>query len=107
MVSVVSGIMSIPFTISVMQDISVELLVYHGIYQGTLVAIIALYSYSKSVTILGAAKGSIFASLVPPISLILGFIILGESMAINEIIGSAFICIGMLLALGILSVRIR
>jgi len=105
MVSVISGVLCIPFTVTVIQGLPTELILYHGVYQGVFVAIIALYSYSKSVSILGAAKGALFSSLVPPISLILGVIILGESMHNNEIMGAVLICIGMLLALGIYNLK--
>lgn len=102
MVSVVSGVVCAPFAIEVIQNNPMDLLIYHGVYQGILVAIIALYCYSKSVVILGAARGAIFASLVPPVSLLLSFIVLDELMTTNEIIGSAIICVGMFLALGII-----
>jgi drug/metabolite transporter (DMT)-like permease len=102
LVSVVSGLMCLPFALDVVENNSVELLIYHGLYQGILVAIVALYCYSKSVVYLGAARGSIFASLVPPVSLLLSYLLLGESMNINEILGSLLIVAGMFLALGII-----
>ena len=100
MVSVISGVICLPFAIKTVENIPVNLLILHGAYQGILVAIIALYSYSKSVAMLGAVKGAIFASLVPPVSLILSFVILNEKMTINEMIGSGLIFLGMSLALG-------
>ncbi|SHF13887.1 DMT family transporter [Vibrio gazogenes] len=105
MVSVVSGVVCAPFTIEVIKNNPIELLIYHGIYQGILVAILALYCYSKSVAILGAARGAIFASLVPPVSLILSYIVLDDLMTTNEIIGSVIICVGMSLALGIIKLN--
>lgn len=105
MVSVVSGAICAPFTLEVIKNNPIELLIYHGVYQGILVAIIALYCYSKSVVILGAARGAIFASLVPPVSLFLSYIVLDELMTANEIIGSVIICVGMSLALGVIKLN--
>lgn len=104
MVSVVSGAVCAPFTVEVIKNNPTEILIYHGFYQGILVAIIALYCYSKSVVILGVARGAIFASLVPPVSLLLSYIILDELMTANEIIGSVIIFVGMSLALGVIKI---
>jgi len=105
MVSVISGLLCAPFALDVVQNNPIDLLLYHGVYQGVLVAIVALYCYSKSVTILGSARGAIFASLVPPISLVLSYLILGEQMTRVEIVGSLSICLGMILALGLIKLN--
>ncbi|MGX9416216.1 DMT family transporter [Vibrio sp. WJH972] len=104
LVSVVSGVICAPFTFDVIQNTPVDLLLLHGAYQGILVAIVALYCYSKSVACLGAMKGAIFASLVPPVALVLSFLLLGETMSTQEVMGSCLIIFGMILALGMVSI---
>jgi drug/metabolite transporter (DMT)-like permease len=105
MVSVVSGVVCAPFALTVIQTTPLDLLAYHGVYQGILVAIFALYCYSKSVAILGSSKGAIFASLVPPVSLILSYIFLDESMTNSEILGSLLIFFGMAISLGVIKLK--
>ncbi|WP_432454485.1 DMT family transporter [Agarivorans sp. QJM3NY_29] len=106
MVSVVSAVVCLPISLlfnpGALTQLPVDMLVNHGLYQGVLVAIVALYCYAKSISILGAAKGAIFAALVPPIALVLGVIVLGESLTSAEFIGSAGIFLGMLFSLGMI-----
>ncbi|ADZ89658.1 DMT family transporter [Marinomonas mediterranea] len=106
MVSVVSGIACIPFTAQVVQEVPIELILQHGFYQGVLAAIVALYCYAKSVSYLGASRGAIFAAFVPPVALILGVIILGETINLTESVGLTAVCVGMLFALGLIRMPI-
>ncbi|MFC1233970.1 DMT family transporter [Vibrio sp. F74] len=109
LVSVVSCMVCLPILTfnlaSIMEKVSAYDLLVHGIYQGIVVAIVALYCYSKSVFILGAAKGAIFACLVPPFSLILGVFFLDESLGKSELIGIICVFSGMILSLEIISLR--
>ncbi|NBI51211.1 DMT family transporter [Photobacterium alginatilyticum] len=105
LVSVVSGIICAPFSIEVIKNNPVDLIVWHGVYQGVLVAILALYCYAKCVSILGAAKGALFSALVPPVSILLSLTFLDESITINEVMGSIVVGVGTLLALGIVKLN--
>jgi drug/metabolite transporter (DMT)-like permease len=58
----------------------VDTLLWQGIFQGVLTAIAALYFYSKAVALLGSGKGAVFSVLVPPIALLLGALLLGETI---------------------------
>lgn len=111
MVSVVSGMICIPIYASAsdqfFQGVAWQTLLIHGLFQGVLVAILALYSYSKSVSLLGAAKGAVFAALVPPFAIILGMIILSEPITAIEIVGMTCVFLGMLLALGVITLPKR
>lgn len=111
MVSVVSGIVCLPLYAfnhdSLFTNLSVPTLLMHGTFQGVLVAIFALYSYSKSVSLLGAAKGSVFAALVPPFALCLGVIILNEVVTWVEVTGIACVVLGMLFALGLIQLSYK
>lgn len=109
MVSVVSGLVCLPLYV-VNQDalfahLSISTLLVQGAFQGVLVAIFALYSYSKSVSLLGAAKGAVFAALVPPFALCLGVIILHEVVTWIEVTGIICVVLGMLFALGLMKVQ--
>ena len=106
MVSVVSGVLCLPLYAlnqGSFANLPVSTLLMQGAYQGILVAIFALYSYSKSVSLLGAAKGAVFAALVPPFALCLGFFVLNEVITWVELIGVAFVAIGMTFALGLIT----
>ncbi|WP_235963358.1 DMT family transporter [Marinomonas colpomeniae] len=106
MVSVVSGVLCFPlYGLSnepIFVDMSITTFLAHGLFQGVLVAILALYSYSTSVSILGAAKGAVFAALVPPIAICLGVLILNEIVTWVEVTGITCVFLGMMFALGLI-----
>lgn len=79
--------------------IPLKTLLLQGVFQGVIVAIMALFCYSKAVALLGSGKGSIFSALVPPISLMLGYLLLKQDISQIEYIGLGFVCSGMFLAL--------
>lgn len=78
---------------------STDALLLQGIFQGVLSAIAALYFYAKAVSLLGSGKGAVFSALVPPIALLLGALILGETIGWVEYVGLGLVCMGMMLAL--------
>ncbi|NQZ11959.1 MAG: DMT family transporter, partial [Algicola sp.] len=78
---------------------SVDTLMWQGLFQGVLTAIAALYFYSKAVALLGSGKGAVFSALVPPIALLLGALLLGETITWVEYAGLGLVCFGMLFAL--------
>lgn len=104
MVSVVSGVFCLPIYAFNVNELFVHTsgssIFIHGLFQGILVAILALFCYSKSVSLLGAAKGAVFAALVPPFALCLGVLILNESVTWVEVVGILFVFSGMIFALG-------
>ncbi|MEO9653940.1 MAG: DMT family transporter [Marinomonas sp.] len=105
MVSVISGTLCLPLYVLISEplfvNMSIATFLAHGLFQGVLVAILALYSYSTSVSILGAAKGAVFAALVPPIAICLGVMILNEIVTWVELTGITCVFLGMVLALGL------
>ncbi len=107
MVSVVSGVVCLSLYLlhqdTTFISLPITTVLMHGTFQGVFAAIVALYSYSKSVTLLGAAKGAVFAALVPPFALCLGVLILNETVTWVEIIGITCVVVGMLFALGLVS----
>ena len=111
MVSVVSGILCLPLyglsDVPLFVNMSFAIFVTHGLYQGVLVAIFALYSYSSSVSILGAGKGAVFAAFVPPVAICLGVLILNEVITWIEVVGITCVFLGMVLALGLVDLPFK
>ncbi|MEM7111453.1 MAG: DMT family transporter [Chloroflexota bacterium] len=78
-----------------------------AIFQGVLVAIVALLAYTRAVFILGAARGALFAALVPTVAVLLAFPILGEVPTLLELVGVITVTTGMGLALGLHQLRAK
>lgn len=72
-----------------------------AIFQGVLSAIVALLLYTRAVALLGAARGAVFAALVPTFSLLLAIPLLGELPTPLQLLGVLFVTAGMVLALGL------
>ncbi len=104
LVSVVSMVIYLPIYLisfdSQLSTLAIDTLLFQGIFQGVVVAILALYFYSQAVSLLGSSNGSIFSALVPPTALILGSILLNEQISNMEYLGLFFVCLGMIFSLG-------
>ena len=72
-----------------------------AIFQGVLSAVVALVFYTRSVALLGAARGAVFGALVPSLSLLFAIPILGEIPTRLQIVGVVVVTAGMLLVLGL------
>lgn len=73
---------------------------FYGIISILLIAfistVVALMAFLKGVKLIGPTNAAIFGALEPIVSLILGVIVLGESMSIKIAIGSAIIILTMI-----------
>jgi len=76
-------------------------ILFQGIFQGVLAAILALFCYTRAVALLGAGRGAVFASLVPGIALLLAYPVLDEALGPREIAGVVAVTFGMVWALGL------
>jgi drug/metabolite transporter (DMT)-like permease len=76
-------------------------LVIQGVFQGVLSAVVALLFYTRAVAILGAARGAVFAALVPAFSLLVAIPLLRETPTGLQLVGVAIVTVGMVLALGL------
>jgi drug/metabolite transporter (DMT)-like permease len=76
-------------------------IVIQAVFQGVLSAVVALLLYTRAVAILGAARGSVFAALVPTFSLLLAVPLLHETPTELQLVGVAFVTAGMVFALGL------
>jgi drug/metabolite transporter (DMT)-like permease len=72
-----------------------------AVFQGVLSAVVALLLYTRSVAILGAARGAVFAALVPSLSLLIAIPMLRELPTNLQTTGVVLVTAGMLLALGL------
>jgi drug/metabolite transporter (DMT)-like permease len=72
-----------------------------AVFQGVLSAIVALLLYTRAVAILGAARGAVFAALVPSFSLLIAIPILHELPTPLQTVGVVLVTAGMVLALGL------
>lgn len=69
-----------------------------GFYQGVLMSIVALISFNRAVTLLGASAAAAMIALVPVIASLLAIAFLGEVPTVAEGVSIAFIVAGVLLA---------
>jgi len=74
-------------------------IVIQAVFQGVLSAVVALVFYTRSVALLGAARGAVFGALVPSLALLFAIPILGEIPTRLQIVGVAVVTAGMLLVL--------
>jgi drug/metabolite transporter (DMT)-like permease len=76
-------------------------IVIQGVFQGVLSAVVALLLYTRAVAILGAARGAVFAALVPTFSLLIAIPLLHELPTRLQLAGVVLVTAGMVLALGL------
>ncbi len=73
-----------------------------GLYENLLQAVVqgvfagpaAIYLFTRAVVLLGAGRAALYPSLVPPFSLLLGFLVLGEVPSLSQLIGLAIVVAG-------------
>ncbi|HEY6924262.1 MAG TPA: DMT family transporter [Steroidobacteraceae bacterium] len=65
-----------------------------ALYQGVLMSVVALYFYSRAVSLLGASIGASFAALAPVISTIEAVLLLSERPSALSIVGLAVSVLG-------------
>ena len=80
-------------------------IVIQAVFQGLLSAVVALLLFTRAVALLGAARGAVFAALVPSFSLLLAVPLLGELPTRLQLVGVVLVTAGMVLALGLHDAR--
>jgi drug/metabolite transporter (DMT)-like permease len=68
------------------------------LYVGLFPAVIAFFGWNRGVAVLGAARASLFAHLMPLFSAMLAYAFLGEEIAAFHLLGAALIFSGIFLA---------
>lgn len=64
--------------------------VVQGIFAGPL----SIFLFARAVVLLGVSRASVFPALVPPFTLLSGFLILGEMPSVIQLIGLAIVAVG-------------
>lgn len=67
--------------------------------QGVFAGLLALYLFARAVTALGAGRASMFPALVPAITVLIGFLAIGEVPTIPQLVGLAIVAVGFRFAL--------
>ncbi len=62
--------------------------------QGALAGAGAIYLFARAVFLLGAARAAVFTSLVPPFTLLIGLVFLGEVPSLVQIAGLVIVLVG-------------
>jgi drug/metabolite transporter (DMT)-like permease len=65
-----------------------------AVVQGVFAGPAAIYLYTRAVVLLGAGRAALYPSLVPPFSLLIGFLTLGETPSVSQLIGLAVVVVG-------------
>jgi len=65
-----------------------------AVVQGILAGPAAIYLFARAVIILGAGRGAVFPSLVPPFTLLIGFIVLGAVPSVAQLVGLVIVVLG-------------
>ena len=110
LVSVWSAVLFFPvyllFLDSGIPAASISEVVFQGVVQGLLTAVVALILFTRAIAILGAGRAAVFPTLVPGTVVLLAIPILNEYPTLIEIFGLIIVSIGMMLAMGLLD-RLR
>ncbi len=65
-----------------------------AVMQGALAGAVATYLFARAVSLLGAGRAAVFASLVPGITLLIGYLVLGEPPTLLQILGFLIVLAG-------------
>jgi drug/metabolite transporter (DMT)-like permease len=65
-----------------------------AVVQGGLAGAAAVYLFTRAVVLLGAGRAVLFPSLVPPFSLLIGYLTLGEVPSLAQLAGLVIIIVG-------------
>jgi drug/metabolite transporter (DMT)-like permease len=65
-----------------------------AVVQGGLAGAAAVYLFTRAVVLLGAGRAVLFPSLVPPFSLLIGYLTLGEVPSTAQLVGLVIVIVG-------------
>lgn len=65
-----------------------------AVVQGIFAGAGALYLFTRAVVLLGAGRAVVFPSLVPPFTLLIGFLVLGEVPSVVQLVGLVIVVVG-------------
>ena len=110
LVSVLSLLLYLPPYLAVaglrLLDAPLVPLLGQAVFQGLAAAILALLLYTRAVALLGAARGALFAALVPGMAILLAIPLLDEWPGLGELAGLSLVTLGMATALGLFDTQL-
>jgi len=65
-----------------------------AVVQGALAGAGAIYLFTRAVVLLGASRAVLFPSLVPPFTLLIGYVALGEAPSLSQLLGLVVVVVG-------------
>ena len=65
-----------------------------AVVQGAFAGAGAIYLFTRAVILLGVGRAALFPALVPPFTLLIGYLTLGEVPSVSQFIGLAIVLIG-------------
>ncbi len=65
-----------------------------AVVQGVFAGAGGVYLFTRAAILLGAGRAALFPALVPPFTLLIGFVTLGEAPSLSQLIGLAVVVIG-------------
>jgi drug/metabolite transporter (DMT)-like permease len=65
-----------------------------AVVQGGFAGAAAIYLFTRAVVLLGVSRAALFPALVPPFTLLIGAIALGEIPSVSQLIGLAIVVVG-------------
>jgi drug/metabolite transporter (DMT)-like permease len=65
-----------------------------AVVQGVFAGAGAIYLFTRAVVLLGAGRAVLFPSLVPPFTLLIGYLALGEAPSVSQLIGLVVVIVG-------------
>lgn len=80
-------------------QVPLQAIALQALYQGVIVGAAALFLYAQAIAILGAGRAALFLPLVPVVTALSGYLLLGERASATEIAGMALAIAGMVIAL--------
>ena len=94
--SVVSlgGIVLLPFIFDNMLAAGFHENLLQAVLQGVFAGPIAIFLFARAVVLLGAGRAVLFTALVPAMTLLLGYLALGEVPSVSQLIGLVIVVVG-------------
>lgn len=65
-----------------------------AVVQGIFAGPAAIYLFTRAVTLLGAGRAALYPALVPPFSLLVGYLTIGEAPSVAQLVGLAIVVVG-------------